>query len=80
MAKHPSDEMTLDNVDEVLRYHPASPDQARRHEDLADAAEVLITSILHNCPASRDRDAAIQQVRIAKMLASASIALENDSE
>lgn len=75
-AKHPSDEISLDNVHDVVRYHRPTDDQVQRHERLAEASELLLTTILENCPESSDRIEALKHVRMAKMLASAAVALE----
>lgn len=73
---HPSNIVTLNNVANVVRYHRPIGDQAARHELLSDATEQFIRAILTSCPESADRSSAIRHARIAKMEASAAIALE----
>jgi len=73
---HPSNKVTVENVHEVVRYHAPTPDQAMRHEKLAQGAADFIRLILETAPDSADRSAAIRQVREAKMTASAAVALE----
>lgn len=73
---HPSNFVTLENVADVVRYHRPTEDQARRHEKLSAATEAFITAILENCEHCADRSSAIRHARLAKMEASAAIALE----
>lgn len=68
--------VSLENVDEVVRYHAPDQGQINAHEVLAQSAENFIRAILEMCPPCADQTAAIRKVREAKMTASASIALK----
>lgn len=73
---HPSNKVTLSNLDDVFSYHAPTGDQLERYESLRSAAKDFVTRILTNCPDCADRAAAIHGVRDALMAANASIALE----
>lgn len=73
---HPSNKLTLDNLDDVFSYHRPTPDQAERHGKIKVAARAFAASILELAPDCADRAAALRHVREAMMTASAAIALE----
>ncbi len=73
---HPSNKVTAENANEVIRYHRPVGDQPARHEALAAGAEAFIRCLLHNAPDCADRSSAIRHIRLAKMEASAAVALE----
>lgn len=73
---HPSNKVTLDNAGAVVRYEKPTPDQIERHEKLAVGTEAFIRCLLENTPDCADRSSAIRHVRLAKMEASAAVALE----
>jgi len=77
---HPSNKVTLDNVADVVRYHRPTAEQSRRHEAMSVATEHFIRALLDHCPDCADRSSAIRHARIAKMEASAAIALEPSNE
>lgn len=74
---HPSNKVTLENLSEVVRYHAPVGDQQARHENIAAATEHFIRFILAYAPDCADRSSAIRHARLAKMEASAAIALED---
>lgn len=82
MFQHPSNKITLTNMIEVTRFTRTklNPNQSARHEALALACEDFIRTILTACPDCADRSSAIRHVRMAKMEASASIALEKNED
>lgn len=61
---------------EVATYHAPTPDQARRHGNLSDAAAAFLEALVANCPPGPERSTAISRAREAKFWASAAVALE----
>ncbi|HLT92102.1 MAG TPA: hypothetical protein VKZ85_14305 [Woeseiaceae bacterium] len=68
--------MTTDDLDRFFTYHPPTPDQIPRYEELRAAARTFAEVILRVTPASADQTAAIRKVREAVMTANAAIACE----
>ena len=73
---HPSNKVTLDNLEDVFSYHRPTQDQAERHSEVKVAARAFAAAILRLAPDCADRAAALRHVREAMMTASAAIALE----
>jgi len=67
------------NIDKVFKYHAPKGDQPLRYERIRSAAKNFAKILVECCPDSEDRKRAIQKVRIAVMLANASIAI-NESD
>lgn len=65
----------LDKTQHVFTYHPPTPDQVPKYNEIRDAALVFARVIEAHCPASADRTVAIRKIREAVMVANASIAL-----
>lgn len=77
--KHPSNEITKANLNDVCWYHKPTQEQAGRHQSLSEALDRFLYFILDNCPPCADRDEAIKLARSSKMFASAAIALEPEN-
>lgn len=73
---HPSNKITVEDLDNVFSYHRPTPDQAQRHEAVKIAAKAFAAEILRLAPDCADRSAALRHVREAMMTTSAAIALE----
>lgn len=71
---HPSNKPTLDNADVLA--HGVYPAHLAMPKGLGLAAEAFIRTILTHCPDCADRASAIRHVRVAKMFATASVALD----
>ena len=69
--------VTLDNMNDWLDYHPPTPDQIHYLQCVREAAKTLAEAILENCPDSADRSFALRQLKLALMSANQSIILEN---
>lgn len=76
-ALHPSNKLTLDNLDDVFSYHN---DERRipHYNAIREAAKEFARAIIKNTPECADRSAALRQVREAVMTANAAIALSPD--
>lgn len=61
-------------IDNRFRYHPPSPDNARIHGLVRDKVRDVALLFLDVCPASKEREAAINALDSAVMLANAAIA------
>ena len=55
-------------------YHPATPEQAAKYQQIRDAAKLLAYTIKANTPGCADQTAALRKVREAVMTANAAIA------
>lgn len=75
MAKHPSDNPTLEDLDGLFTYHPPTPVSIPKYQAINDASKNLAKVILETCPPSRFRDQAIMYVTQVRMTANASIAV-----
>lgn len=62
-------------VRSVLTYHSPDSEQIGKFGNVRTAAEMMVRSIVQNCPECEDRTAAIRKVREAMMTANAAIAL-----
>lgn len=74
---HPSNNVTLDNVDDVFEYHaPKDLETRGKYAYLRRSAKHFALEILRVCPPCADRTAAIRKLRETLMTANAAIALE----
>lgn len=67
--------VTFDNVDDVFTYHAPDADQQEAYTAINEAAKNLAVVILDKTPACADQQAALRQVREARMTANAAVAL-----
>jgi hypothetical protein len=75
MSNHPSNRVTLADLDNVFRYHN-DPSRYPKYDAIRAAAKEMARAILENCPDCADRAAAIRQIRECMMTANAAIAIE----
>ena len=71
--------VTAENVHEVMTYHPpqhANPNTPKKYKNIETAAEAFARVILDNAPECADRSEALRMVRLAKMWANSSVALD----
>jgi hypothetical protein len=68
--------VTLENLDEVFTYHPPDDQQQTSYAAINDAAKEFARVILRFAPNCADRQAAIREVRNARMIANAAVALK----
>lgn len=61
-------------IDRLFDYHRPTPEQQRQYERITAAVKALAELLHEECPASPDRDAAVNKLREVRMLATASIA------
>lgn len=69
-----------DSLDRLFDYHPPTPSQVIRYEELRRAAKDFAKIVVANCPDGVDRNAAICKIREALMTANAAIACGEDRE
>lgn len=74
---HPSNKVTLDNVQAVFTFQN-DPSRLPRYIKIREAAKVLAITILEQCPDCADRSVAIRSVREAVMNANAAVALATE--
>lgn len=74
MQNHPSNKLTLDNLDDVFTFQN-DPNRIPHYNAVREAAKQFARAIIQNAPDCADRSAALRQVREAVMSANASIAL-----
>lgn len=74
---HPSNRITLENLDSAVFWHKPSGDKPEKYEKIAHASKAFMQVILENAPDCADRSAALRCVREARMWANSSIALDN---
>ena len=81
MTMHISDELYLTEVvsteliHEVNLFHP-SKDKEERFTAVREACEELMQVVCNNCPMCDDRVEALKSIRLVRMWANSSIALE----
>lgn len=71
---HPSNEVTLENVDTVFTYHN-DPARVPAYDALRNKAKEFAIVILNTVPKSADRSTAMRHLRQALMNANAGVAL-----
>ena len=69
--------ITLDNLDDVFRYHGPDPVQIEKYQKINIAVKECAKVILENAPHSRERSLALTDIQEARMWANAAIALEH---
>lgn len=70
---------TPDDEKEIARcfdYHSPRPDDRAKFESLTAAFKAVAEAICDVCPPGPDRDAALLQLRVARMMSNASIACD----
>jgi Xaa-Pro aminopeptidase len=70
--------LTVENVERIFTYQPATPEQKEAYAAIREAGIILARAILHNAPNSADRSTALRCVREARMWANAAVALEGE--
>lgn len=75
-SNHPSNKITLDNVDDLFTYHSPTAEQIPRFKRINKAAHALAVAILTDAPDCADRSSALRLVRQARMEANSAIANE----
>ncbi len=78
--KHPSNKVTLENVDDLTIYHPPTDDTKRRYDAINKATNDFLRVILRTAPDCADRSAALRTVRTARMEANSAIACSPSAE
>ena len=73
---HPSNRVTLAELDNVFKYHD-DPRKVPKYVAIREAGKNLARVILENCPDCADRSVAIRKVREVCMTANAAVALED---
>lgn len=73
---HPSNKVTIENVDDVFTYHAPTDAQKEQYAQIRRHAADFVETILECAPDCADRTAAIRKVREAVMTANAAIALD----
>jgi hypothetical protein len=62
-------------VAEFFKYHAPNEATIPKYAAINQAAKNFAEVILANCPSGRDRNAAIESIRVARMMANAAISL-----
>jgi len=76
---HPSNQITLENLKEVVYWHRPNLAAVTKFHDIALASEQFMQVILNLVPQCADRTAALRCVREARMWANAAISLDPES-
>lgn len=74
MRRTPVDKQTRDDLARRFTYHPPKVDQPERYECIRAEALGLAITLCELCPASRERDRALERIEEAVMLANEAIA------
>lgn len=61
-------------LDNVFTYHPPTPEQIPKYEELRAGARALAALVLKHCPASRERSLALTKIEEAAMHANSAVA------
>jgi hypothetical protein len=77
---HPSNRITVDNLEDVFRYHPPDAKRAAQHDKVNNAAIAFARVLLAETPECADRSAALRSVREARLWANSALALEANAE
>lgn len=64
------------DLDHIFTYHPPTPEQLPKYEEIRAAARTFAQVVIDNTPPGADQSAAIRYIREAVMTANAAIALE----
>jgi hypothetical protein len=73
---HPSNKITHENLKKAVYWQAPTAEKSTKYQAIAQASEVLMSTILDLAPDCADRTTALRAVREARMWANASIALE----
>lgn len=63
----PSPGITEDNVEQVFRFAPWTPEKVALGKEVVDSLIAAVRVILRNVPAGPDRTVAIRKIREARM-------------
>lgn len=77
MSGHPSNKITLENVDEIFRYHD-EPWKLKHYNEIRLWAKSLAQIIIKSTPDCADRSAALRKLREVVMTANAAVALASE--
>jgi hypothetical protein len=77
MSQHPSNKITLENVNEIFMYH-ADEWKIRHYQEIRQHAKYLAKAILKNTPDCADRAASLRKLRECVMTANAAVALAEE--
>jgi hypothetical protein len=72
---HPVDNITIESLDEIFKYHDHES-KVPKYVAIRATAKEFARTILENCPVCKDTEKAIEHVRSAVMRANAGIAIE----
>ena len=67
--------MSIEEINELFKYHAPNSEQVRCYEAIRNAAKELAAVILVNTPECADQSAAIRKLREAVFTANSAIAL-----
>ena len=76
MTMHPSNKITLENLNEVVYWHRPNAAAIENFEAIAAASHAFMLLILNLAPDSADRSAALRCVREARMWTNSAISLD----
>jgi len=71
---HPSNKVTIENLDEIFTYHSEAW-KLPHYKEIRAIAKSLAVTILYNTPDCADRAAALRKLRECVMTANAAVAL-----
>ncbi len=71
---HPAAEKLLERIMNDFTYHPPTPDQIQRYEEIRQMARVVAQAILVYCPPSREQSLALTKLEEMVMWMNAAIA------
>jgi hypothetical protein len=74
---HPSDKVTLENIEEIFTYHDQEWKNSH-YQQIRATAKHLAAVILYNTPDCADRAAALRKLREVVMTANAAVALAKE--
>ncbi|HXG84771.1 MAG TPA: hypothetical protein VNI84_12175 [Pyrinomonadaceae bacterium] len=66
---------SVEDLDNLFTYHAPKGDQAERYGKISLAAKEFARVVLENTPACADQTVAIRQIALARMMANATIAV-----
>jgi len=76
-VSHPSNKVTIENVDDIFTYHHEEW-KIKHYNEIRAFARSLAATILDNAPDCADRDTALRKLRECVMAANAAVALAKD--
>lgn len=66
---------TVEMIEDMFTYHPPSPDQLPKYQNIRQAAKAFALVLIENTPESADQSATIRLLRQTVMSANQAIAL-----